>query len=353
MEHQEDPAAGSALSGGMTMGEIFVFTPAGDLKKLREGATLLDFAFEIHTGLGTTCTGGRINQRNASIRDVLHNGDIVEIQTSKTQKPKSDWLKIVKISKARSRIKAYLREEQAKQANIGREELERKLTNWKLRITLEEAVTVLCRYYKIKTGLEFYNRLAAEQIDIADLKELLTRHLDGEEIVAGGAKPRVQTVRETVAASDDSLVIDDSIRNLEYKLARCCNPIRGDEVFGFVTVNSGITIHRMNCPNAARLMEQYPYRVMPARWRESKKEGAFQATIRIVTDNIPGIINKVGDVISQQLNVTIRSMSIAPTDKGELAGTINIEVTNSRMVDAVTHNIVKIKGVQRAYRISG
>ena len=353
MEHQEDPVAGSALGGGMTMGEIFVFTPAGDLRKLREGATLLDFAFEIHTGLGTTCTGGRINQRNASIRDVLRNGDIVEIQTSKTQKPKADWLKIVKTSKARSRIRAFLREEQAKQANIGREELERRITNWKLRITLEEAVTVLCRYYKIKTGLEFYNRLASEQIDIADLKDLLTRHLDGEEIAAGGAKPRVQMVKEVAAASDDSLVIDDSIRNLDYKLARCCNPIRGDEVFGFVTVNSGITIHRNSCPNAARLKEQYPYRVMPARWRESKKEGAFQATIRIVTDNVTGIINKVGDVISHQLSVNIRSMSIAPNERGELAGTINIEVTNTRTVDAVIYNILKIKGVQRAYRISG
>ncbi len=352
MEHHEDPSVMRMFGDGFALNEIFVFTPTGDLRKLREGATLLDFAFEIHTALGTTCTGGRINQRNASIRDVLRNGDIVEIQTSKTQKPKADWLKIVKTSKARSRIKAYLREEQAKQANIGREELERRITNWKLRITLEEAVTVLCRYYKIKTGLEFYSRLASEQIDIADLKELLTRHLDGEEI-AGSAKPRAQTVKETVAASDDSLVIDDSIRNLEYKLARCCNPIRGDEVFGFVTVNSGITIHRRNCPNAPRLMEQYPYRVMPARWRESRKEGAFQATIRIVTDNVPGIINKVGDVISQQLSVNIRSMSIAPNDRGELAGTINIEVTNTRTVDAVTHNILKIKGVQRAYRISG
>lgn len=351
MEQQEDPAEAGRISGETMLGEIFVFTPNGDLKKLREGATLLDFAFEIHTGLGYTCTGGRINQRNASIRDVLHNGDIVEIQTSKTQKPKADWLKIVKTTKARSRIKAFLREEQAKQANIGREELERKLKNWKLQITLDEAVTLLCRYYKIKTGLEFYNRLAATQIDIADLKDLLTRHLDGEEII-GAAKPRAQVVREATAASDDSLVIDDSIRNLDYKLARCCNPIRGDDVFGFVTVHSGITIHRNSCPNAARLKEQYPYRVMPARWRDSKKEGAFQATIRITTENVTGIINKVTEVITQQMSVNIRSMSITPTSKGELSGTINIEVNNTRIVDAVIHNIIKIKGVQRAYRVN-
>ncbi|MCL2561645.1 MAG: RelA/SpoT family protein [Rikenellaceae bacterium] len=360
MEHQEDAADGSAHIGGSAeaavIDEIFVFTPTGDLKKLREGSTLLDFAFEIHSDLGCTCTGGRINQRNASIRDVLRNGDIVEIHTSKLQKPKPDWLKVVKTSKARNRIRVFLRDEQAKQAGIGREELERRLRNWKLPITSEAAVTLLCRYFKIKKPLELYSRVAAEQIDVASLKELLNRHLDGEEIApVGGARPRsaVGGASACQARENDSLVIDDSIRDLEYKLAKCCNPIRGDEVFGFVTVNSGITIHRCNCPNAARLREQYPYRVQAARWREGAvREGAFQATIRIVTDNIAGIINKVTEVIAQQMSVNIRSMSIAPGGRGELSGTINIEVTNTRIVDAVVYNILKIKGVQRAHRVN-
>jgi GTP pyrophosphokinase len=343
----EHDTTGEADGAG-ALGEIFVFTPKGDLRKLREGATLLDFAFEIHTALGQTCTGGRVNQRNASIREVLHNGDIVEIQTAKSQKPKADWLKIVKTTKARARIRAFLREEQARQAELGREELERRLKNWRIAVTLDEAVTALCKYHKVRTGMEFYNNLAEGRYDLAEMKELLGRLAAGEEIVET-PKPRAAKIAVAEAA-DDSLVIDDSIKNLEYKLARCCNPIRGDEVFGFVTVSAGITIHRTTCPNAARLREQYPYRVLPARWRESVQQGTFQASVRVVTDNESGAVNRVTEAI-RQMNVNIRSMSMAPNQRGELAGVINIEVANTRLVDAVVYNLLKIKGVQRAHRV--
>lgn len=333
-------------------GEIFVFTPNGDLRKLPEGATLLDFAFDIHSNLGATTIGGRVNHRNVQIREVLHNGDIVEILTSKTQKPKSDWLQIVKTGKARNKIRAYLREEQAKAASLGREELERKIKNWKLSISMEDAVTVLCKYYKVKTGTELYGQIADGKVDIADIKELLTRHLAGEQLteVRGRGPERAKVAGTT---SEDALIIDDTIKNLDYKLAKCCNPIRGDEVFGFVTINSGVTIHRNDCPNAARLKEHYPYRVLPAKWRDTKATGsAFQATIRVVADNVTGILNRITEVISHELKINIRSMSLSPNSKGELTGLINIEVTGTQIVDMVIYNIARIKGVQKAYRVN-
>ncbi len=332
--------------------EIFVFTPKGDLRKLPKGATLLDFAFDIHSNLGATTIGGKVNHRNVQMREVLHNGDIVEITTSKTQKPKSDWLQIVKTGKARNKIKAYLREEQAKAASLGREELERKIKNWKLPISMEDAVSVVCKYYKVKTGTELYGRIADGRVDIADIKDILTRHLAGEPLTEVKARGP-ERMKVASAASEDALVIDDTIKNLDYKLAKCCNPIRGDEVFGFVTVNSGVTIHRNDCPNAARLRELYPYRVQPARWRDSKTAGsAFQATIRVVADNTTGILNRITEVISHELKINIRSMSLSPNAKGELTGLINIEVTGTQIVDMVIYNIMRIKGVQKAYRVN-
>ncbi len=332
-------------------GEIFVFTPNGDLRKLPEGATVLDFAFDIHSNLGASCTGGRVNHRNVQIREVLHNGDIVEILTSKVQKPKSDWLNIVITSKARNKIKAYLREEQAKAANLGREDLERKIRNWKLSITMDDAVTVLCKYYKLKTGTELYGQIASQKIDIAEIKELITRHLNGEPLTEVKARGPA-TIKAVDTASGDALVIDDSIRNIDYKLAKCCNPIFGDEIFGFVTVTSGITIHRNDCPNAARLRELYPYRVMPARWRSTKVQGAFRAAIRVVADDTTGMVNRITEVINHDLKINIRSMNLASNGNGTLAGLINIEVTGSQIVDMVVYNIMRIKGVQKAYRVN-
>ena len=344
-------------------GEIFVFTPNGDLRKLPEGATLLDFAFDIHSALGATCSGGRVNQRAVSIREVLHNGDIVEILTQKNQTPKADWLNIVVTSKARNRIKTYLREEQAKHARMGREELERKLRNWKLPCTIDEAVALLGRHYRLKTGTEVYGLIATQKLDFGTIKEILTRELSGaadeeRRTAAAEAERRKNAAREAADGSDsaahctsggDALVIDDRINHLDYKMARCCNPIRGDEVFGFITVNSGITIHRVDCPNARRMRENYPYRVIEARWR-SEAEGAFRATIRIVAADLPGIGNHVTEVISRDLQLNIRSINFESRG-GTATGTITLEVPDTGMLDRLLHALLRIKGVQRAYRL--
>ncbi len=334
-------------------GEIFVFTPKGDLRKLPEGATVLDFAFDIHSNIGSTCSGARVNHRNVSIREVLHNGDIVEITTQKNQTPKSDWLNVVTTTKARNKIRQFLREEQARQARLGREELERKLKNWKLNISIDDAVMYLCKWYKIRTGTELYSRILEQKIDFADIKDVLTKYLSGEadeqrKLAAAAADSSKGYTRRS---SGDALIIDDSIHKIDYKLAKCCNPIMGDDVFGFVTINSGITIHRKDCPNAARLRENFPYRVIEARWRDTVVDGAFRASIKVVADDTTGMVNRITEVINHDLKLNIRSMSMSSSE-GTLSGVVNVEVPSSNVVDMLIYKILRIKGVQRAYRIN-
>lgn len=342
-------------------GEIFVFTPNGDLRKLPEGATLLDFAFDIHTSLGCTCVGGKVNQRAISIREVLHNGDIVEILTQKNQTPKADWLNVVTTTKARTKIKSFLREEQAKHTRMGREELERKLKNWKLAITIDEAIAYLVKYFKLRLGTEVYAMIATQKIDFGSIKEILSRHLSGEaaeERRAAAAEIERQkkadaAQRETAPAggTQDALVIDDDISKIQYKLAKCCNPIKGDDVFGFITINAGITIHRTDCPNARRMRENYPYRIIEARWRKSA-EGAFRVTIRIIAADTTGMANHITEVISHDLKLNIRSLAFEAASGGTLRGTVAVEVPGASVVNTLIHSILHIRGVQKAYRIN-
>ena len=337
-------------------GEIFVFTPNGDLRKLPEGASLLDFAFDIHTSLGSTCVGGKVNNRAVSIREQLRNGDIVEILTQKNQTPKSDWLNFVVTSKARNKIKSFLREEQAKHTRMGREELERKLKNWKFPLTIDEAVAYLVKYFKVRTGTEIYALIATQKVDLGTIKESLTRHISGEAdeqrraAAAEAERNKVHNAKESPAVQD-ALVIDDDISKIQYKLAKCCNPIKGDEVFGFVTINSGITIHRCDCPNAKRMRENYPYRVIDARWR-STAEGAFRVSLRIVAADTTGMANHITEVINRDLKLNIRSINFASLANGCIAGTVSVEVPGAGVVDTLIHSIMRIKGVQRAFRIN-
>lgn len=338
-------------------GEIFVFTPNGDIRKLPEGATVLDFAFDIHTNLGSTCTGGKVNNRAVPIREVLRNGDIVEVMTQKNQTPKADWLSFCVTSKARSRIKSYIREEQLKHARMGREELERKLKNWKINTPIDEVVAYLCRTLKVRTGRELHSMIALQKIDFISIKEILSRWLSGqadEERRAAAAeadKKKESKLSEVQPRrSSDALIIDDKINNIEYKLAKCCNPIKGDAIFGFVTIASGITIHRTDCPNAARLRENYPYRIMDAQWRNNA-DGSFRATISIVSQDIPGVANQITEIITRELKLNIRGLNFNSRGDGTAVGTVSVEVPSAAVVDMLIHSIMRIKGVQRAYRL--
>ncbi|MBR6831733.1 MAG: bifunctional (p)ppGpp synthetase/guanosine-3',5'-bis(diphosphate) 3'-pyrophosphohydrolase, partial [Tidjanibacter sp.] len=313
-----------------------------------------DFAFDIHTNVGASCIGAQIKGRIVPIKEKLRNGDIVKIITAKNQKPKSDWLNIVTSTKARNKIKQCLREEQTKLARLGREELERKIKNWKLAITIDDAVVVLVKYYKTKGGMDLYGRIATEKIDIGEIKDVITRHLNNELFEAQQpAKPQaaISEPAKKQEQENDALIIDEKIRGIDYKFAKCCNPIMGDKIFGFTTINSGITIHRTDCPNAKRLRELYPYRVIDAKWRE-QAQGKFIASIRVVAEDSPGMVNRITEAISEDLKINIRSMNISPLREGRIGGTINIEVPSSSMAEAAVFTILRIKGVDKAHRIT-
>lgn len=339
-------------------GEIFIFTPNGDIRKLPEGATVLDFAFDIHTNLGSTCSGGKVNGKAVPIREQLKNGDIVEIMSQKNQQPKADWLNFVVTTKARQRIKAFIREEQAKNAKLGREELERKLKNWKLTSkSIDEVVAYLCKYYKQRTGTALYELIATEKIDLATVKELLSRWLSGEAdeerraAEAAAERARRENQQPTKQTSNDALIIDESINNIVYKLAKCCNPIKGDDIFGFVTINAGITIHRCDCPNAKHIRKNYPYRIMEAKWREHA-QGSFRVTIAITINDSAGVVNQITEVVSRDLKLNIRTINLSSRGDGTGVGTISVEVPSTSVVDMLLHAIMRVKGVQRAVRVN-
>ncbi len=341
-------------------GEIFVFTPSGDIRKLPEGATVLDFAFDIHTSLGSSCVGGKIGGRVVPIKEPLHNGDICEVLTRRDQTPKADWLTICVTSKARSRIRIFLREERQKHARLGREELERKLKNWKLEVAIDEAVSYLCKHYKVRRGNDLYMLIADAKVDMGDIKDILQRWLSGaideeRRVAAAEVEERKLRLREErgeeAPRRSDALVIDEHINNIEYKLGRCCNPIKGDNIFGFVTISSGITIHRDDCPNARRMRERYPYRVMEARWRDDAV-GAFRITVGISAVDIPGLATTIMDVASKELKLAVRGINFTPKGDGMATAQLTVEVPSSGIVDMLLHSLRRIKGVRNAYRIN-
>ena len=339
-------------------GEIFIFTPNGDIRKLPEGATVLDFAFDIHTNLGSTCSGGRVNGKAVPIREQLKNGDIVEIMSQKNQQPKADWLNFVVTTKARQRIKAFIREEQAKNAKLGREELERKLKNWKLTAkSIDEVVAYLCKYYKQRTGTALYELIATQKIDLSVVKDVINRWLSGEAdeerraAEAAAERARRESQQPTKQTSNDALIIDESINNIVYKLAKCCNPIKGDDIFGFVTINAGITIHRCDCPNAKHIRKNYPYRIMEAKWRE-QAQGSFRVTIAITINDSAGVVNQITEVVSRDLKLNIRTINLSSRGDGTGVGTMSIEVPSTSVVDMLLHAIMRVKGVQRAVRVN-
>ena len=342
------------------MGEFFVFTPSGDFRNLPEGATLLDFAFDIHTSLGAICTGGKVGGRVVPIKEPLRNGDVCEIITRKDQTPKADWLNICVTQRAKNKIRAFLREERAKHARLGREELERKLKNWKLDIAIDEAVAYLCKHFKIRRGNELYVAIADQKVEIGHVKEILQHWLSGkaEEERRNAAaeveerKLRLREERDTTPQqSQDALIIDDKISNIEYKLGRCCNPIKGDDIFGFITINTGITIHRSDCPNARRMRERYPYRVIEARWR-GDAQGAFRITVAISAADVPGLATTIMDVVGKELKLAVRGINYTPKGDGMASAQITIEVPNAAVVDTLLHSLRRIKGVRNAFRIN-
>lgn len=332
--------------------KIFIFTPNGDLKQLPSGSTVLDFAYEVHTQVGSTCSGARVNNRIVPIRHVLHNGDKVEILTSKKQAPKHDWVSFVVTERAKSKIKRYLKEEELKEAEIGKELLLRKLKNWKI-VSSDDVINHLVKFYKTKTSVQLYHMIATEKLDLVDLKRhLVNMNDEGKSQQKTEVSDNQQESRVVSKSStkDDFLIIDDSISNVNYKLAKCCNPIPGDEVFGFVTINTGITIHRVNCPNSARLKQHYSYRFLNVKWKESKDNPTFNTAIRVSGKDTLGLVGEITKLISSDLKVNMRSISFDTRD-GRFEGKITLQIKDTEHLDQLLHRIGKVQGVERVARI--
>jgi guanosine-3',5'-bis(diphosphate) 3'-pyrophosphohydrolase len=325
--------------------EIFVFTPQGDLKKFPENATVLDFAFDIHTEVGATCVGAKVNGKNVPIRYTLKNGDKVEILRSKNQKPKMDWLNFVVTSKAKGKIKQALKEQKLKESENGREILKRRFRNWKLEFD-DSNIRKIIRHYKYRDAIDLYYDVATEKIDLLQIKELLTSSEKSSEprlepIDEGALERLVSTASQETG---DFLVIDEKLANVEYKLAPCCNPIHGDAIFGFVTISSGITIHRMNCPNAQQLLSRYGYRVVRARWTRAGKDTFFPVSLQVTGLDDLGIVSNISDVISKDLQVNMRSIAIESND-GMFEGSITLFVKDTQHLEALIRKLKKVKGV--------
>jgi GTP pyrophosphokinase len=332
--------------------EIFVFTPDGDLKKFPEDATVLDFAYDIHTAVGSSCTGAKINGKIVPIRHKLKNGDKVEIIRSKTQKAKVDWLSFVTTSKAKNKIRQALKEEKLKEADHGKEILKRRFKNWKIEYN-DASIRKIIQFFKYKDSIDLHYDIASEKIDLLSIKEILTteEHRTTESKgtpIEGQAVDRILT--SAIQQSNDYLVIDDKIANIDYKLAKCCTPIHGDEVFGFVTRTSGISIHRINCPNAHQLMSRYGYRVVKAQWTKAGEDTRFSVSIMITGLDDIGIVSNISDVISKDLQVNMRSISIDSND-GMFEGTITLFVKDAQHLEALIRKLKKVKGVSGVRRI--
>ncbi|MFA8450416.1 MAG: bifunctional (p)ppGpp synthetase/guanosine-3',5'-bis(diphosphate) 3'-pyrophosphohydrolase [Bacteroidales bacterium] len=327
--------------------KIFVFTPNGDLKELPFGSTALDFAYEIHSGVGDNCVGAKVNNRVVPIRHVLNNGDKLEIITSKRQKPTQDWLSFVKTEKARKYIKKALREDIYKEAENGREILLRKLKNWKLPYN-DETISNLVRHFKFKNATDLYFEIGAEKLDVADIKKVLTA--EDEKIDVKPNEEKVYTPK-VYKGGDDYLIIDDKIDNVTYKLAKCCNPIAGDSVFGFVTVGKGITIHRLNCPNATQLLKKYDYRVIQVRWKDNIENMAYKVQIRVTGTDVLGIVGDISQVVSNDLKVNMLSITMNTNDKeNTFDGIISVQIRDKNHLEQLCKKLLKVKGVERAMR---
>lgn len=331
--------------------EIFVFTPGGDMKTLPAGATALDFAFDIHTDLGSKCIGAKVNHKLVPLSHKLRSGDQAEILTSNKQTPKEDWLSYVVTAKAKSKIKTALKEEKKKFGEDGKEMLMRKFRHLKIDFN-NENINELLAYYKIPTSLELFYRIAKGVIDISDLKEFV----DEKGAIKAKTPQRIETksleqMVQNIRGSSDMLVIGESLDKIDYKLSPCCSPIPGDDVFGFITINDGIKIHRINCPNAIQLMSNYAYRIVKAKWT-NQHQIAFLAGVRMTGIDEVGVVNKISKVISSELKVNMRSISIESTD-GIFEGTIMLFVHDTHHLDKLIQKLKEIHGILTVSRIDG
>lgn len=322
--------------------EIFVFTPKGDLIKLPAGATILDFAYSIHTDIGNKCMGGIVNGKNETIRYALKSGDQVGIITAPNQQPNADWLNFAITTKARNKIRQYINEYINHYAEEGKETLSRKLKNWKIEFS-DEIIRKLKTHYKYKFALDLYNAIGAGKHDFKEIKNLLLKEEENPV-----RPPKEIKVVEPVKEYDDVLLIDKTVDNVEYKFAKCCNPVFGDEIIGFVSIGEGIKIHRRQCKNAEELEKRYPYRIVKTDWTTAG-DRLYPANIVITGKEDGNILQEVTGLLTKDGNVKLKAINMKSED-GELRGDIIVMIDNSSHLEQIIKNLRRIPGITKASR---
>lgn len=337
--------------------EVFVFTPKGDLLKFPKGATILDFAYHIHSGVGNKCVGGKINGKNVPIREVLHSGDTVEIKTQSNQTPKADWTNIVKTGRARAKIRQSLKELQIKDGMYAKEILERKFRNRK--VEMEDSVmSHLVKRLGFKEMSDFYRQIVDEKLDANDIVDKYIEERDheanlkyagvvrsAEGFSLGGQNAEGSGFR----SSDDELVIGQNLKGVDFSLAKCCNPIYGDPIFGFVTVSGGIKVHCQNCPNAPEMRKRFGYRIVKARW-SGKGQSKYQISLRIVGNDDIGIVNNITNIISKEEKIVMRSINIDSHD-GLFSGNLDVLIDDTLKLEALLKKLRTVRGVKSVERL--
>ena len=337
--------------------EVFVFTPKGDLLKFPKGATILDFAYHIHSGVGNKCVGGKINGKNVPIREVLHSGDTVEILTQSNQTPKADWTNIVKTGRARAKIRQSLKELQIKDGLYAKEILERKFRNRK--VEMEDSVmSHLVKRLGFKEMSDFYRQIVDEKLDANDIVDKYIEERDHEanlkyagvvRSAEGFSLGGQNAERSGFRSSDDELVIGQNLKGVDFSLAKCCNPIYGDPIFGFVTVSGGIKVHCQNCPNAPEMRKRFGYRIVKARW-SGKGQSKYQISLRIVGNDDIGIVNNITNIISKEEKIVMRSINIDSHD-GLFSGNLDVLIDDTLKLEALLKKLRTVRGVKSVERL--
>lgn len=335
--------------------EIYVFTPKGDLLKFPKGSTVLDFAYHIHSRIGNQCVGGKINSKNVSLRTELHSGDTVEILTGTNQKPKQEWLSIVRSSRAKAKIRLAIKETQAKEGLLAKELLERRFKNKKIEIE-EGTMMQLLKKLGFKEVSDFYKQIAVGKLDpnnVIEEYQKVYNHVHNlnppKEAESAENYAFNNKTDEILKTNDDVLVIDQNLKGIDFSLAKCCHPIYGDEVFGFVTVNGGIKIHRTNCPNATDLRSRFGYRIVKARW-SGKGISQYAITLRVIGNDDIGIVSNIMNIISKDEKITLRSINIDSHD-GLFSGNLVVMLDDNSRLNLLIKKINTVKGVKQVIRI--
>lgn len=330
--------------------EIYVFTPKGDLRVLPNGATTLDFAFDIHTQIGEKCLGAKVNNKLVPLSHLLKSGDQIEIITSSKQKPKEEWLKMVTTARAKQKIKMALKEERRVIGGDGKEILERKLNQYNIPFSSEN-ITFMEKYFNVPSATDLYFLIAKGKINLKRLKELELKNgllqLPMEKIK--DSREKKSAIKE-INLKEDTLIIGEDFKNMDYKMAKCCNPLPGDDIFGFITINDGIKIHRDNCPNATQMMSKYAYRIIKARWKNQYTQER-EATLRLIGHDDLGIVNNITDIISKQQRVNMKSISFKAHD-GMFEGIIQVLVYDKEHLEQLISKFELVEGVKTVERYS-